>query len=173
MLRESATWIARKLSFRWSNAVEPFMSDRVLIWVKAELIGCSILLRGCAGTLLGQVPEHDRKRMVGDWVEGFGKFYIGIHVRLWVGVLFSRSCGGMFGCSLGWYSGCWWLKRAIENIKNGQPIKIVDGFLRLRAGYTKHHVTKCSQCFFLLANMLFRFTVDQNTLYITVLIYNS
>lgn len=56
------------------NALKPFMPDQMPIWAKAELIGCSGLLRGCAGTSVSQIPQREREKVVGVWVEGIEKF---------------------------------------------------------------------------------------------------
>lgn len=47
------------------NALKPFMPDQVPIWDKAKLIGCSGLLRGCAGTSVSRILQREREKVVG------------------------------------------------------------------------------------------------------------
>lgn len=56
------------------NALVPHHPDQVPIWGKAEVIGCSALLRGCVRTLFERVPAELRGRKRVEWVEGFGRF---------------------------------------------------------------------------------------------------
>lgn len=56
------------------NALNPLRQNVIPIWGKAEFIGCCILLRGCAKTLMDQIPVEEREKMVTAWTEGLAWF---------------------------------------------------------------------------------------------------
>lgn len=56
------------------NALAPHHPDQVSVRGKAEVIGCSVLLRGCARTLFEHVPAEVRERKRAEWVEGLKWF---------------------------------------------------------------------------------------------------
>lgn len=56
------------------NALTPHHPNQIPIWGKTEVIGCSVLLRGCAKTLISRLPAEARESKLAEWIERFGKF---------------------------------------------------------------------------------------------------
>lgn len=88
------------------NVLVPHYSSQVPIWGKAEVIGCSVLLRGCARTLLEGIPGELKEQKLAEWVRRFGMF------------LNHDPCGALGGDFV--------LKvhdaRAIESIRSKDPV---------------------------------------------------